>query len=93
MHTKDILATELHKAGLVDMAMKAKQGYYHDYLSPLDFPCLQLSEDLMSAGTAAALALCDRHINGEFKPSSKEANDWAESLEGKEIFAELIGKK
>lgn len=93
MHTKDILATELHKAGLVDMAIKAKQGYYHNYLSPLDFPSLQLSGDLMDAGTPAALALCDRQINGEFEASKEEADAWAESPEGKEISAALLGGK
>lgn len=95
MHTKDILAVELHKAGLVDMAVKAKQGYYHDYLSPLDFPDLQLSSDLMEANTPAALALCDRHINGEFDASMQESDDWAESAGGiKDIFAlTLVSKK
>jgi len=93
MHTKDILAVELHKAGLVDMAMKAKQGYYHDYLSPLDFPDLQLSADLMEAGTRAALALCDRHINGEFEVSTEESDEWAASEDGKSAFIALLGGK
>jgi len=93
MHTKDILAVELHKAGLVDMAVKAGQGYYHDYLSPLDFPSLQLSTDLMEAGTPAALSLCDRQIKGEFEASKEEVDDWSVSPEAKEIFAELIGDK
>ena len=35
MHTKDILARELTKAGLSEMAAKAAIGDYHDFLSPL----------------------------------------------------------
>lgn len=43
MHTKDILAAELIKAGLREMAVKAATGYYHDFLSPLPTLCLQLA--------------------------------------------------
>jgi hypothetical protein len=66
MHTKDILAAELRKAGLDDMADKAAMGYYHDFLSPLATPSLQLAADLTAVSTPAALALRDRHMNGEF---------------------------
>ena len=93
MHTKDILAIELHKAGLVDMAVKAKQGYYHDFLSPLSFPDMQLLVDLMEAGTQKAFALRARHLNGEFDASAEESDEWAESEDGKSTFAELLGGK
>jgi hypothetical protein len=78
VHTKDILAAELIKAGLPDMAAKATTGYYHDFLSPLDFPCLQLAADLQAIGTPAAMALRARHLRGEFDASLEESDEWAE---------------
>lgn len=92
MHTKDILAAELAKAGLPDMAAKAAQGYYHDFLSPLTFPCLQLGEDLALAGTPAAMALRARHLNGEFDATQGESEEWAESPEGRNTFQQLISR-
>jgi hypothetical protein len=93
MHTKDILATELEKAGLWDMAMKARGGYYHDFLSPLDTPCLQLEADLRAVGTPAALALRLRHINGEFDASAEESEEWASGPEGQDAMRRLVEGK
>lgn len=90
MHTKDILAAELTKAGLPEMAEKAATGYYHDYLSPLAMPCMQLAEDLAKAGTPAALALRARHINGEFDATKEEGDEWAASPDGQETFSRLV---
>lgn len=89
MHTKDILAEELTKAGLPEMAKKAAEGYYHDFLSPLATPCLQLAEDLASAGTAQAMALRSRHLNGEFDASKEESDDWAGGPDGQAAFGQL----
>lgn len=89
-HTKDVLADELEKAGLKEMADKARTGYYHDFLSPLDMPCMQLSNDLAKAGTQEALALRSRHHNGEFDASLEESNAWAESADGKDTFQMLL---
>jgi len=90
MHTKDFLAQELEKAGLTEMAEKARTGYYHDFLSPLDFPELQLDKDLLAAGTPEALALRARHHNGEFDASTEESEEWAESADGQEAFRALL---
>lgn len=89
MHTKDFLAQELRKAGLDEMAARAATGYYHDYLSPLSFPEMALLGDLEMVGTPAALALRDRHMNGEFDASAAESEEWANSEDGKAAFAEL----
>lgn len=89
MHTKDILADELRKAGLPEMADKAATGYYHDFLSPLAMPDFQLAEDLAAVGTPAALALYERHINGEFDATLKESEDWARSAEGQDALSKL----
>ena len=96
MHTKDFLAQELRAANLHDMADKAASGYYHDYLSPLTFPDLQLAEDLAKAATPEALALRGRHLNGEFDASKEESDEWAASEDGQDAFAMLtrdIGKR
>jgi hypothetical protein len=88
-HTKDILAEELRKAGLNAMADKAATGYYHDFLSPLDFPEMQLDADLVAAGTQAALALRKRHHNGEFDANSEESEEWMSSPEGQDAMRRL----
>ncbi len=92
MHTKDVLAAELAKAGLSEMAAKAAEGYYHDFLSPLDFPCLQLAADLALAGTPASMALRARHLNGEFDATEDESEAWARSPEGRNAFQQLIAR-
>lgn len=93
MHTKDILAQELRKAGLNEMADKAATGYYHDFLSPLDTPCIQLATDLAAVGTPDAIALRNRHLNGEFDASSEESDEWAKSPEGKRTISSLLRER
>lgn len=93
MHTKDFLADELRKADLSEMANKAATGYYHDYLSPLDMPSIQLLADLTKAGTPAALALQQRVIDGEFDASKEESAAWAASAEGQAAFNMLVSRK
>lgn len=93
MHTKDILAAELRKAGLPMMATRAAEGWYHDFLSPLAAPCMQLASDLADVGTPEALALRARHLKGEFDASREESDRWAESAEGKEAFSVLVGNR
>lgn len=93
MHTKDILAAELHKAGLGDMAIKAASGYYHDFLSPLATPCIQLAQDLLAAGTPEALALHERHINGEFDASKDEGEKWFKEEGQHHIMSSILDRK
>ena len=38
MHTNDKLALALEAVNLRFMAGKAREGYYHDFMSPLDTP-------------------------------------------------------
>lgn len=92
MHSKDFLAQELTKAGLPEMAAKAAEGYYHDYLSPLDMPEMQLLEDLARVGTPAAFELRKRHINGEFDANREESDEWAASPDGQEVFKHLLNR-
>jgi hypothetical protein len=75
MHTKDQLAEALRAVGLSEMADKAATGYYHDYLSPLDLPEIQLVNDLAQAAEKAApnnsaiIALRHRAMDGDFDAS------------------------
>jgi hypothetical protein len=102
MHTKDMLAAELRRIGLADtsdkaatlfaMADKAAQGYYHDFLSPLDFPEMQLVNDLARVGTIEAMALRQRIINGDFDATEEESEEWAASAEGQEALGKLVNK-
>jgi hypothetical protein len=98
MHTKDMLANELMKLGLMDMSLKARGGYYHDFLSPLATPEIQLCEDLLAAArvtgtnTDGINQLRHRVIVGEFDASKEESDAWAASPEGQETFNQLIRK-
>ena len=99
MHTKDMLADELMKLGLMDMSLKARGGYYHDFLSPLDLPETQLVNDLgdmMRARSDIAPKIYElrkRVINGDFDASPEESEDWAKSKEGQDAFRSLINNK
>lgn len=93
MHTKDFLAQELEKAGLTTIAENARKGMYHDYLSTLPFPELELDRELIraiEAGNAAAAELRKRHHNGEFDASPEESDEWANSPEGRAAMASLL---
>lgn len=101
-HTKDKLADALKSAAkeagiheaqaglLVLMASKAEEGYYHDYLSPLDFPEMELDRDLRAVGTKEAMLLRARHHNGEFDANLEESDAWAESQDGQAAYRALF---
>jgi hypothetical protein len=102
MHTKDKLAEALTAVGLTDMAKKASDGYYHDFLSPLDFPEMQLLEDLTEQRMKQAMGgpqwhainnLRTRHLNGDFDANLEESEAWARSPEGKDAFNRLVSGK
>lgn len=90
--TKDKLAAALIAADLHDMARRAAEGYYDDFLSPLDLPSIALDSDLHTAGTPAAMALRERHHNGEFDGTIEEGDAWAASADGQETLLRLIRK-
>lgn len=96
MHTKDYLAQELRAAGLDEMAEKAAKGHYHDFLSPLALPEMQLDADLAKAiegGNKAAQKLRKRHHNGEFDASTEESEEWAKSPDGLAAFRQLTRRQ
>ncbi|TDX22180.1 hypothetical protein [Rhodovulum visakhapatnamense] len=94
-HTANKLAHALRAVGLNDMAARAAEGYYHDFLSPLDFPELELMRDLEKArmaGNIGAAQLIARHIEGDFDASFEESEAWAASAEGRETLASVLGR-
>lgn len=72
---------------LEHMAMKADQGYYSDYDSPLATPCIQLVKDLEALGLTELSA---RARNGEFEATEEESNAWYER-EGRALALEVTG--
>jgi hypothetical protein len=83
-----------------DMIARAVDGYYHDYLSPLTFPEMQLVSDLKllarqpttgPKARANLAVLAQRVADGDFDASKEEADEWAASSEGQEAFRELAG--
>ena len=94
MHTKDILADAMIEAGLPDaMVKRARDGYYHDFLSPLATPELVLAQELAEIGTPKALAVRERLINGDFDASTEESDEWADSPEGQDTFKRLTQRR
>ena len=100
MHTTAKLAAALSEIPGVPEAMikRAVDGYYHDYLSPLATPEIQLVKDLRELASRPATprnsrpllrATAQRVIDGEFDASKEEADEWARSPEGQETFRQL----
>lgn len=99
-HTTVILARALAAIPGVpgDMIQKATAGYYHDFLSPLTFPEIQLVADLRelaslpqtpAASRPLLKAMAKRVIDGEYDASKGESDAWAASAEGRAVFREL----
>jgi hypothetical protein len=81
-----------------EMVQRAVDGYYHDFLSPLDFPEIQLVQDLRAVAGNRSLPrsarqeinkMAQRVIDGEFDASPEESAAWAASPEGQETFRVL----
>lgn len=93
-HSKDLLAAELRKVGLHDLAERAAEGLYHDYLSPLPAPAMQLAADLavaVASGVPGAHELRQRHLGGEFDATDDESDEWWEGEEGQALAREFGG--
>lgn len=93
MHTKDRLAAELEKIGLPGMAESARAGQYDDFLSEVATPQLLLLSDLHKVGTADAMALRVRVMEGEFDATKEESDAWSKSEDGKAAFNQLFGRR
>jgi hypothetical protein len=81
------------------MIQRAVEGHYHDFLSPLTFPEIQLVADLRELAALPATPrdsrpllrdLAGQVINGEFDATPAESAAWAASPEGQETFLQLL---
>ena len=99
-HTTAKLARALSVIPGVPPAMvtRAIDGYYHDFLSPLDFPEMQLVADLRELAKLPATprnsrpllrALAEAVVDGDYDASPEESDAWAKSPEGQETFRAL----
>jgi hypothetical protein len=75
MHTKDILAGELRKAGLPLMAKMAAAGVYSNGLSLHAMPEMVLRRDLQDAHSPLADQLLRRVDAGEFEATDAEIDE------------------
>jgi hypothetical protein len=82
-----------------DMIKRAEDGYYHDYLSPLVLPDVQLYTDLKELSVRPELSglsriqvtdLARRVVDGEFDASKAEAEEWMRSPEGQQAFQQVF---
>jgi hypothetical protein len=87
------LAAALHEAGLEEIAKRAEQGYYNEFFGPLATPELELAAELAKVGSAAALAVRARLIEGEFDAGIEESEEWGRSPEGQDAFGRLMRRK
>lgn len=83
------------------MIKRARDGYYHDFLSPLATPEIQLVADLRGLADRPATprnsrpllrALAKAVIDGQYDASKEKSDAWARSPEGQATFAELTGQ-
>ena len=103
-HTTVKLARALEKIPGVpaDMIQRARDGYYHDYLSPLATPEIQLVADLRGLAARPATprnsrpllrAMAKAVIDGEYDASKEESDEWMRSPEGQETMAAFTGQR
>ena len=98
--TSQKLADVLRAAGFDDLAQRAEQDEFHDFLSDHALPEMQLAAELADlVGSAkeekqrlAAHMIRQRVIDGDFDASNEESEEWAASPEGRSAFTELVKK-
>jgi len=92
VHTTEKLARALEKTNdprVRPLVWRARRGYYHAFLSPLDFPQIQLVHDLQELGMEE---LAQRVIDDEFDASPAESQAWMASEDGQETMGLLLGR-
>lgn len=82
------------------MIERARTGFYHDYLSPLPMPEVQLVADLRDLAARPQTPRNSRPLlrelaaavtEGEYDSSPEEGDEWMRSPEGQEALAALTG--
>lgn len=68
----------------------AKRNRYHDFLGDSAFNMNQLVARARACGFED---IVKNAINGKYDATKEESDDWAESPEGRAVFAELVKGK
>lgn len=91
MHTTEKLALALEAEGAPpEMIVSARDGYYHDFLSPLAMPETQLLADARAHGLAR---IAQGVLDGEWDATKEESDAWAKSPDGQATMRDLLGGK
>lgn len=86
--TSKALAAALVEAGAPgEMVTKALNDHYHDFLSPLAFPEMELLQEARAAGLEA---IAQGVLEGKWDATKAESDEWAKSEEGQRVFRELL---
>jgi hypothetical protein len=113
IHTNERLAVRIEhiqrcvldpdeRALFVPLINQARAGYYHDYMSPIAMPDVQLVTDLReladrmgpvathgSSARGMIGNLVSEVIDGKFEATVKEGEDWLLSEDGQRALAQL----
>lgn len=86
--TSEKLAEALtHASAPTSMIQRAREGYYDEYKSSIATPIIALVQD---ARKYHLNNIALRAVNGEFDAADWEAEAWAKSEEGQEIFKQFL---
>jgi hypothetical protein len=94
------LADALRAAGFDELADRAALDEFHDFLSPHESPAIRLAFELASTARQAASVqqrnaahfIRGRVVDGEFDATNEEADEWAQSREGRATTRSLRGR-
>lgn len=88
MHTTEKLAVALEEERAPkSMIRRAREGHYHDFLSPLAMPIHELVND---ARRYNLTRIAKRAMNGDFDATKEEPDEWARSEEGRQTIRDLM---
>jgi hypothetical protein len=81
------------------MILRVREGYYHDYMSPVVMPDVQLVCDLRElakttpqSARGMILNIVSEAIDGKFDATLKEGEEWMLSPEGQAALDSLPGR-
>lgn len=87
--TWERLAEALFEAGFSELGARARRGEFDDFRSPHAFPKIELVRLLVKRGQRGR-DFTERIKAGEFDNTEREADAWAQSLEGRQTFQALL---
>lgn len=90
-----LLYDDLKDAGLMTIALRAAQEYYHDMFSALTDPMGTLYEDVRRTAMNGegdrekAAVILNNIMEGKYDATNAESDEWAASAEGQAAFKSL----